>query len=153
MARPILQAGFKVSTVLSRASAHRHSQLKHQKLRVGGYTKEVLEWSNYLRANAHPWCEVSCQGRIDLNCRFARASSTPAWRWKTLYRQCRIHQVLSGQVCCACVSTLQLGGSGSMLSRKFRGYEIASVALRPFLGQYNASQRPDDRVSQLPFLS
>ena len=38
--------------VLSRASAHGCSQLKHQKLRVGGYTKEVLEWSNYLR---HAW--------------------------------------------------------------------------------------------------
>ena len=32
------------------------------KLRVGGYTKEVLEWSNYLRASAHPGCEDSCQG-------------------------------------------------------------------------------------------
>ena len=41
--------------VLSRASAHGCSQLKHQKLRVGGYTKEVLEWSNYLR-HAWSWC-------------------------------------------------------------------------------------------------
>ena len=46
--------------------------------------------------------------------------------------QCRSHQVLSGQVCSACVSTLQLGGSGGMLPRKFwefRGYEIASETI------------------------
>ena len=30
-------------TVVSQASAHGCSQLKHQKLRVGGYTEEVLE--------------------------------------------------------------------------------------------------------------
>ena len=35
-------------TVLSWASTHGCMQLKHQKLRVGGYTKEVFEWSNYL---------------------------------------------------------------------------------------------------------
>ena len=33
---------FFACTVLFRASAHRRSQLKHQKLRVGGYTEEVL---------------------------------------------------------------------------------------------------------------
>ena len=49
-------------TVLSRASAHGRSQLKHQKLRVGGYTEKVLEWFNYPCARAHPGCEVNCQG-------------------------------------------------------------------------------------------
>ena len=39
---------------LSWASAHGCSQLKHQKLRVGGYTKEVLEWFDYPHASAHP---------------------------------------------------------------------------------------------------
>ena len=34
--------------------AHGRSQLKHIKLSVGGY--------DYLRASAHPVCEVSCQG-------------------------------------------------------------------------------------------
>ena len=53
------------------------------KLRVGGYTKEVLEWSNYLCASAHPGCNVSCQGILLHRC-FTRASSRPAW-WKTLY--------------------------------------------------------------------
>ena len=43
-----------IHTVLSQASAHGRSQLKHQKLRVGGYTKEMLECSNYLRTSAHP---------------------------------------------------------------------------------------------------
>ena len=31
-------------TVLSRASAHEHSQLKRQKLRVGSCTKEMLKY-------------------------------------------------------------------------------------------------------------
>jgi len=48
--------------LLSRASAHGRSQLKCQKLGVGGYTEKVLEWFNYLRAKAHPGCEVSSQG-------------------------------------------------------------------------------------------
>ena len=48
-------------TVLSRASAHGRSQLKHQKLGVGVYTEEVLEWFNCPHASAHPGCEVSCQ--------------------------------------------------------------------------------------------
>ena len=34
------------------------SLLKHQKLRVGGYTEEVFDWFDYLRASAHPGCEV-----------------------------------------------------------------------------------------------
>ena len=49
-------------TVLSRASTHGHSQLKHQKTRVGSCTEEVVEWFNYPRASAHHRCEVSCQG-------------------------------------------------------------------------------------------
>ena len=46
-------------TVVSRASAHGRSQLKHQKLGVGGYMEEVLEYSNYPRASVHPGSEVS----------------------------------------------------------------------------------------------
>ena len=49
-------------TILSQASAHGRSQLKRQKLRVGGCTEEVLKWFNYPPAKAHPRCEVSCQG-------------------------------------------------------------------------------------------
>ena len=45
--------------VLSWASAHGHSQLKCQKLKVDGCTEEVLKWFNYLPARAHPRCEVS----------------------------------------------------------------------------------------------
>ena len=50
------------STVLSRASAHGHSQLKRQKLRVGSYTEKELKWFNYPHARVHRRCEVSCQG-------------------------------------------------------------------------------------------
>ena len=50
------------STVLSRANAHGHSQLKRQKLRVWGYTENVLKWFNYSDARAHPGCKVSCHG-------------------------------------------------------------------------------------------
>ena len=51
-------------TLLSPASAHWHSQLKHQKLRVGRYTENVLtcKWFNYPHPRAHPGCEVSCHG-------------------------------------------------------------------------------------------
>jgi len=43
---------------------------------MGGCTEKVLEWFDYLRASAHPGCEVSCQGyRIGLHRRFVRASS------------------------------------------------------------------------------
>ena len=49
-------------TVLSRASPHGCSQLKCQKLRVGGCTEEVLKWFNYPHARAHPRCKVGCQG-------------------------------------------------------------------------------------------
>ena len=57
-----LQIYIKLLLVLSRASAHGLSQLKHQKLRVGGYTQVVLEWFNYPRASTYPRCEVSCLG-------------------------------------------------------------------------------------------
>ena len=57
-------------TVLSRASAHGRSRLKHQKWGVGGYTEEVLGWFNYPCA-----CNVSSQGVPNrLHRRFARAS-------------------------------------------------------------------------------
>ena len=38
-------------TILSRASAHKRSQLKRQKLGVGGYTEKVRKWFNYHRAS------------------------------------------------------------------------------------------------------
>ena len=47
--------------MLSRASAHGRSQLKLKKLRVGSYMEKELKWFNYLRARAHPGCEVSYQ--------------------------------------------------------------------------------------------
>ena len=37
-------------------------QLKILYEALHSYTKEVLEWSKYLHASAHPWCKVSCQG-------------------------------------------------------------------------------------------
>ena len=49
-------------TVLSWASAHGRSQLKHQNLGVGGYTEKVLKWFNYPQARAHPGCEVGSHG-------------------------------------------------------------------------------------------
>ena len=49
-------------TVFSRASAHWHSQLKRQNLRVGHYTENSLKWFNYPHARTHPECEVSCHG-------------------------------------------------------------------------------------------
>ena len=67
------------SAVLSRASAHGLSQLKCQKLGVGGYTEKVLEWFNYPRARAYPGCELNCQG-VPL-----RVSSRPARHWRKLY--------------------------------------------------------------------
>ena len=72
--------------VLPQTSAHGHSQLKHQKLMVGNYTEEVLEWSNYPHASALPGCEVSCQGVLNqpassLCLCFVKATR----RWKTVY--------------------------------------------------------------------
>ena len=58
---------FTIYTVLSQASTHGCSQLKHQNLMVGGYTEKVLKWFNYPRARAHPRCEVSCHG-TELTC-------------------------------------------------------------------------------------
>ena len=49
-------------TVLSRASAHGRSHLKHQILGGGGYTEKVLKWFDYLQARAHPGCEVGSHG-------------------------------------------------------------------------------------------
>ena len=42
------------------ASTHGCSQLKHQNLRVGGYTEKVHKRINYLHARAHPGCKVRC---------------------------------------------------------------------------------------------
>ena len=66
------------TTALFQASTHGCPQLKHQKLKVGGYTEEVFEWFNYSCVSAYPGCEVSCQGV--LHCHFIHASSRPA-RW------------------------------------------------------------------------
>ena len=41
-------------SVLSRASAHGHLQLKHKKIRVGSCTEEVLELFDYPHSSAHP---------------------------------------------------------------------------------------------------
>ena len=58
-----MKFSFNVTTVLSCKSTHGLSQLKHQKLRVGGcYMEEVLEWFDYPRASAHQRYKVSCQG-------------------------------------------------------------------------------------------
>ena len=52
-----------INTALSRSSAHGRLQFKFQKLRVGGYTEElVLKWFNYPRIRAHPRCKISYQG-------------------------------------------------------------------------------------------
>ena len=51
-----------IACILSRASTHGGSQLKHQKLKVGGYTEKELKWFNYPRTRGHPGCKVSCQG-------------------------------------------------------------------------------------------
>ena len=50
---------FAMHTEVSQASAHGCSQLKYQKLRVGGCRKGILEWFNYTRASAHPKCTKS----------------------------------------------------------------------------------------------
>ena len=55
-----------LGTVLSQASAHGHSQLKHQKLGLGGYMEEVLEWFNYPHTSAQPRCKVIANGKIIL---------------------------------------------------------------------------------------
>ena len=75
-------------TVLSRASAHGCSQLKCQKLRVGGYTEKVLKWFNYPCARAHPECKVSCQGVPHR--RFVHALSRPAQQWRKLCRATKL---------------------------------------------------------------
>ena len=61
--------------------------------------------------------------------------------------QGRSHQIWSGQDSFACVSTQEVGGSGGMPPHKiFGNLEAMRLLLRPFLGQNDASRRPDDRV-------
>jgi len=74
-------------TVLSRVNTHGRSQLKRQKLRVGGYTEKVL---NYLRARAHLGCgcKVSCQSVPHR--RFVCASSRPTRQWRKLYHTTKL---------------------------------------------------------------
>ena len=45
--------------------AHGCSQFKHHKLKVGGYTEEVLEWFDYPCASAHPGYEVNLPGCVE----------------------------------------------------------------------------------------
>ena len=52
---------------------------------------------------------------------------------------------MSGQVHTVCVSAQQLGGSGGTLPPENLG--AMRLLLKLFLGQYNASRRPDNRVS------
>ena len=63
-------------TVLSRASGHDNSQLKHQNSRVGSCTEEVLEWFNNPHASAHHGCKVSCQGT-----ELTSIIASPVLRW------------------------------------------------------------------------
>ena len=46
----------------------------------------------------------------------------------------------------ACISMLQLGGSGGML---LQNLEAMGLLLRPLLGQYNTSWQPDEGVSHV----
>ena len=50
------------------------------------------------------------------------------------------HKVWSGQASGGCICAQQVGGSGGMPPLNMR------LLLRPFLGQNDASRRPDDRV-------
>ena len=76
-----------IGTVLSLISAHRRSQLKHQKLRVGNYIcmDEVLEWFNYSSESAHPGCKVIVR-MYQIDHHLVRASSRPGRWWRKLYR-------------------------------------------------------------------
>ena len=67
-------------------------QLKHQNLRVGGYTEEVLtcKWFNYPRTRAHPGCEVICQGVLRHH--FISALSRPARQWRKLYHATKLYR-------------------------------------------------------------
>ena len=49
-------------TILSRASAHGHSQLKRQNLGVGGYTEKVLKWFNYPEQGPTPDAKLAAMG-------------------------------------------------------------------------------------------
>ena len=79
----IFKYGSLDAPVLPWASAYGCSQLKRQKLMMGGYTEKVFKWFNYMYpcARAHPGCEVTCQGvpsRLALSLRpcFLEASPT-----------------------------------------------------------------------------
>ena len=89
-----------IGTVLSLISAHRRSQLKHQKLRVGNYIcmDEVLEWFNYSRASAHPGCKVIVR-MYQIDHHLVRASSRPGRWWRKLYRARKQTDL---QPCCVC---------------------------------------------------
>ena len=59
------------------AGTHGHSQLKHQKLRMGGYTDKELKWFNYPLTRAHPGCEVSCAREYKIDCIIVLRRSQP----------------------------------------------------------------------------
>ena len=73
-------------TVLSWASTHGHSQLKHQNLRVGGCTEEMLKWLNYIPVQG-PTLDAKLAARgyqINLPRHFVRALLRPARQWRKL---------------------------------------------------------------------
>ena len=61
--------------------------------------------------------------------------------------QGRRHQIWGGQVRSVCISTLQLGGIwGHGPPEIFGNLEVMTLLLRLFLGQYDASRKPHNRV-------
>ena len=76
-------------------------------------------------------------------------SETICTAWSLVY-QGRSHQIWSGQVRCACATTRYARGCRGMLPpEKFGNLGAMRLILRQFLGQYNASRRPDDSKFQL----
>ena len=52
----------RILNILSWASAHGFSHFKDKKLRVGGYTEEVLEWCNYPHVSTHLDVKLAAKG-------------------------------------------------------------------------------------------
>ena len=69
-----------------------------------------------------------------------------------IHTQGHSHQIWSGQVSGACVSTQELGGSGGMPpppQENFGNLESMRLLLRPFLGQNDAYRRSDDSFTSV----
>ena len=105
------QLSITIATVLSRASAHGHSQLKCQNLRVGGYTENSLKWFNYPHARAHPGCEVSCH--------------ETEWTCIVGSSGIRRHQSDTGESCIV----LQSGPTRSLIA-KFPQHSVITCSMR-----------------------